>query len=387
MIFSALGGTDRVGASCYFLQLAGTNFLLDCGKGIQGLRHTYGPNFLSLSQIPGMESPARTDALLISHGHYDHIGYLPDFAEMCPYTPVYATQVTKELGKHLMWDRFRYEKDMTVEKRMGEDYLIDCALQRIHGNGYGSPFTVGNVKITFYEAGHIPGAAMIYLESPEGNVLYTGDFMREKTTLTCGYQLPAKVQPDLMILCGLHAKHPHYVPKERVSQALRKAAEKLYFGESVFLQVKQLTKGLEMVRSLAKMMEKGEFPYEPIFAEEQIVMLAERLGSLNMQVLPQNCRPYDILQLHSPRRPKGIYVGGCFGPLPALEADFSLHADYEECRRLVEGCLPSALFVVHSPKDREGEGDRLLAEEFPNIQVIYPEIGRVYGSPEGGRPQ
>ena len=316
MIFSALGGTE-------------------------GLRHTYGPNFLSLSQIPGMESPARTDALLISHGHYDHIGYLPDFAEMCPYTPVYATQVTKELGKHLMWDRFRYEKDMTVEKRMGEDYLIDCALQRIHGNGYGSPFTVGNVKITFYEAGHIPGAAMIYLESPEGNVLYTGDFMREKTTLTCGYQLPAK----------------------------------------------QLPKGLEMVRSLAQMMEKGAFPYEPIFAEEQIVMLAERLGSLNMQVLPQNCRPYDILQLHSPRRPKGIYVGGCFGPLPALEADFSLHADYEECRRLVEGWLPSALFVVHSPKDREGEGDTLLAEEFPNIQVIYPETGRVYGSPEGGRPQ
>lgn len=128
---------------------------MDCGKGVQGY-HTYGPNFLSLNQISGMESPSRTDALLISHGHYDHIGYLPDFADMCPYTPVYATQTTKEMGKHLMWDRFRYEKDATWEKRMGEDYLVDKALQRIHGNGYGSSFIVGNVKITFYEAGHIP---------------------------------------------------------------------------------------------------------------------------------------------------------------------------------------------------------------------------------------
>lgn len=379
MIFSALGGTDRVGASCYFLQLAGTNFLLDCGKGVQGY-HTYGPNFLSLNQIPGMESPSRTDALLISHGHYDHIGYLPDFADMCPYTPVYATQTTKEMGKHLMWDRFRYEKDATWEKRMGEDYLVDKALQRIHGNGYGSSFTVGNVKITFYEAGHIPGAAMIYLESPEGNVLYTGDFMRERTMMTSGYQLPLKVQPDLMILCGLHAKHPHYVPKAGISQTMKQAAKQLYLGKSAFLQVKQLTKGLEVVRMIADMMEKGELPYETIFADEQIFLLAERLGTLNMRMLPQNCRPYDVLQLHDYNRPKGIYIGGCFGALPSSEADFSLHADYSDCRQLIERYCPSVVFVVHSPKGQNEEEDTLLAEEFPNIQMIYPEAGRVYGN-------
>ena len=97
MKFIALGATDSVGASCYLLQVDGLNFLLDCGKGFIGDgKKTYGPDFTSL--IPRMfASLSQLDAILISHGHYDHIGYLPEMIHQCPNTPIYATHLTQKL--------------------------------------------------------------------------------------------------------------------------------------------------------------------------------------------------------------------------------------------------------------------------------------------------
>lgn len=70
MKFIALGAADSVGASCYFLQVDGLNFLLDCGKGFIGDgKKPYGPDFTSL--IPRMfASLSQLDAILISHGHF-----------------------------------------------------------------------------------------------------------------------------------------------------------------------------------------------------------------------------------------------------------------------------------------------------------------------------
>ena len=184
MDFIALGGTDETGASCYYIELAGTRILLDCGKGFNKVNgFDYGVNFSKLLDYADMVSLSQIDAVFISHAHFDHIAYLSYIARECRNTPVYATHITKVLGRHLMWDRLQ------LGSRPGDGGMLpDDALNNIHTVSYGRPVRIGNVKADFYNAGHIPGAMMVYFESDEKNVLYTGDFMKKGSYLTTGYR-------------------------------------------------------------------------------------------------------------------------------------------------------------------------------------------------------
>ena len=73
-LFCALGGGDHIGASCYYLQVDGHSFLLDCG-----VRST-GPSRLpQLSQLTSefLDGIWQLNQVILSHAHMDHIGALP----------------------------------------------------------------------------------------------------------------------------------------------------------------------------------------------------------------------------------------------------------------------------------------------------------------------
>jgi Cft2 family RNA processing exonuclease len=377
MDFIALGGANEVGASCYYMKLAGERILLDCGKGFTD-RITYGPDFSKLCAYSDIQTLSRIDAILISHAHYDHIAYLPVLADQCRGTPVYATNLTKEIGKYLMWDRVNIGSMRKETNFAKEDLLIDEALERIQPVGYCRSVSIGKVKAHFYEAGHIPGAAMIYFESDERNVLYTGDFMGRASCLTSGYHIPETIKPDTIILCALHAKHPHYTTYGGLGRVKSVISSCLVRGIPVYILVNQLTKGIETVHVIADKMKNHELPYADIFIDDKIWSLAERLSNVHMKVLSENCR-------RSPTYFNKIYPGVYIGSREhsrhfrnVVNVDFSLHANYSECVELIAKYSPSEVFVVHSPDDRYDEHNFSLALEFPNIQVIYPVKGNLY---------
>jgi len=377
MDFIALGGANEVGASCYYMKLAGNRILLDCGKGFTN-RITYGPDFSKLYAYTDVQTLSRIDAVIVSHAHYDHIAYLPVLADQCRSTPVYATNLTKEMGKYLMWDRVNQGSLRKETNRVKEDLLIDEALERIQPVGYWQSVNIGNVKAYFYEAGHIPGAAMVYFESDERNVLYTGDFMGRASCLTSGYHIPDSIKPDTIILCALHAKHPHYNTYDGIEKSKALISSCLARGKPVYILVNQLTKGIETVHVIANKMIDRELPYADIFIDDKIWALAERLSNVHMKVLSKNCR-------RSPTRFNKIYPGVYIGAKEhsrhfekIVHVDFSLHANYSECVELIDKYSPSEVFVVHSPDDKFDQNNFSLALEFPDIQVIYPVKGNLY---------
>ena len=114
------------------------------------------------------------------------------------------------------------------------------AIDRMQQVGYHQTFSVGSVAVTFFEAGHVPGGAAIYLQSKEGSVLYTGDYMLDRTILTPGLQLPDWVKPDVVILNGLHANHPTYRPKRTLLPILHTVQDHAASGTPLHIQVQQL---------------------------------------------------------------------------------------------------------------------------------------------------
>ena len=381
MKFIALGATDSVGASCYFLQVDGLNFLLDCGKGFIGDgKKTYGPDFTSL--IPRMfASLSQLDAILISHGHYDHIGYLPEMIHQCPNTPIYATHLTQKLGWYLMLDRCYGENESSMEKRIGTEASTRHALERIQPLNYLQPIQIGSVRITFYEAGHVPGAAMILIESQrEGKFLYTGDFRKTPSNLTLGYCLPSKVRPDVLLMCGLHAKHPHYMISDNRNTILPEICDVVDKSKPCLLPTRELTKGIEMVSFLADKMDHGELPRCPIFMDDYIWMLSERLQENGIPVLREQCHRFPRTPLST--KP-GIYVGGNnyrhhFNSV--YIPNFSLHGSYTDCSDLISALQPRTVILVHSPRDSTWghRGDTALESKFPGAAFLYPAVGCQY---------
>lgn len=382
MKFIALGGAGDIGANCYYLEADDTRLLLDCGKAVKNGVAT-GPNFTRL--IPEhIISHSQIDAVIISHGHFDHIGYLPEFNALSAGAPAYATDLTKKLGEFLMLDKLIKFEKTSDEKRLRSIISKTDALSAIIPKSLSRPFKIKNLTVTFYGAGHMPGAAMTYIESQnEGSVLYTGDFMARPTSLAREYLLPDTLKPDTLVMCGTYARQPSHYLNYDMSPVAKRAIEAFYRKRPLLITTRQMTKGIEAAMYLSDKF-KAEGADFPIFVSEGIYALAQRLGECGITVMSELWRRFPSV-IERGRQKPGIYIGGAgytylFKEQNVISADFPLHASYGDCEALISRLKPKNAIIVHSPPDSNprGNGDTLLREKFPETNVIYPAEGREY---------
>lgn len=364
-----LGGGQNIGSSCYYLRLGDKKFLLDCGNGYDSHGILRGPIFQSLIDSGEVVSLSEIDAIFISHAHYDHLGFLPVFTKNFPNIPVYATCMTKSIGKYIMNDGAKYLAD--------EEIRINKMLYYIHDYNYFEKIDLPGIEAMFYPAGHIAGAAMIYIKSNYGNVLYTGDFSPREAGSVGKYILPDEINPDVVIMCGVHAKHPDFKSRDRIDAIIDEAAFYIRNNESIYLHVKQLTKGMEFVNIINKAVDDNRINECTIFYDEKISKLAQCFNEQNMSAFSVRCRPY-----HGYNGSRGIYIGSdaAKSRMRSIEADFSLHGDYEDICTLAEKLNPKTLMIVHTAPSKTGKGSHALERRLMNINVCYPENGKLYNA-------
>ena len=371
IIFAALGGGQEVGASCYYLQIGKRHFMFDCGKGFID-KVVHGPNITTLFENPYLTSPEQIEAMFISHAHFDHIGYLPEFAEQYK-IPLYATPTTKALGKYLMWDSIG--KYFTNYKKLAWRHSSKRILNAIHTIGFNKPTDLLGYKVIFFEAGHIPGAAMILLEVEGKKILYSGDFCLQNTALTKGCTLPANIKPDLLILCGLHAKRPQYKKANNLEYILANLKYDLQRKKTIYIKVPQLTKGLELTKLLYTAMQSGEISQKKFFLDSFIWKLATRLEKSNIPSLNPYCYPTTTY------KEAGIYIATTVNrnwPSDYIEVDFTLHSDFEELKTLIRQIQPKKTLIVHTAPESSSRQKYALNKELPEFSYLYPENNRLY---------
>ncbi|WP_435063361.1 MBL fold metallo-hydrolase [Halobaculum sp. EA56] len=138
------------------------------------------------------------DAVVVSHGHLDHVGQVPALLRGDRRPTVHWTPPTAELARVLARDTLKlrgYECTYTGShvRRLGE-------VEERHG--YGDPFDVAaggtDYEVTFLDAGHIPGSAHVLVDDGDTRLLYTADFHTDDTRLLSG----STARPDAdVVVC------------------------------------------------------------------------------------------------------------------------------------------------------------------------------------------
>lgn len=166
---ACLGGFREVGRSSMLVETPESNVLLDCGVNVASDNFPY-------FNVPEFNIE-KLDAVVISHPHLDHCGYVPWLYENGYTGPLYCTAPTRDLMVLLCLDYVdichREGKEVPYTKKSVEK-VVKHTLALEYGEV--SDMTT-DIRLTLQPAGHLLGSALVHLHIGEGlhNILYTGD--------------------------------------------------------------------------------------------------------------------------------------------------------------------------------------------------------------------
>ncbi|MDO8538269.1 MAG: beta-CASP ribonuclease aCPSF1 [archaeon] len=166
-----LGGFRQVGRSCILLETPETKIIIDCGINVASQEKPY--PYLDALSFP----IDQLDAIVISHAHIDHAGFVPYLYKMGFTGPLYCTAPTRDLMTLLQFDYI----DVAIKENKEPPYNekdVKEMLKHVITREYREVTDIApDMKLTFHNASHILGSASVHLHIGEGghNVVYTGD--------------------------------------------------------------------------------------------------------------------------------------------------------------------------------------------------------------------
>ncbi|RAW16629.1 MULTISPECIES: ribonuclease J [Paenibacillus] len=203
LYIAALGGLNEIGKNMYLIQYNQDIIVIDCGSKFPD-ETLPGIDLIIPDVTYLLENQDKVRALVVTHGHEDHIGGIPYLLKQIN-IPVYASRLTRGL----------------IELKLKEHGLLRKA--DLHTVDSKSSITLGGVQVSFFATSHsIPDCLGIFFQTPGGNVVHTGDFKFDMSPVNGPY-------PDLHRMAeigkqGVHvllsestnAERPGFTPSERV---------------------------------------------------------------------------------------------------------------------------------------------------------------------------
>lgn len=264
-----VGGNEEVGRNCTIMEYGNDIIIIDLGlqfpdEDMPGVDYII-PN---LSYLKGKEKNIR--GVIITHGHYDHIGGIPHLMPVLGNPPLFATDLTCGI----------------IAKRQ-EDHRDKPRLNLFSVNS-NDVLQLGVFKVEFFGVAHsVPSSLGVIVNTPAGIIVHTGDFKLDSEPGAQSVQETEKIKAlgernVLALMCdSTNASKPgkqiaEHVIQTNIDEIIKNAKGRIIIGTfaSMIARVQQIIKACE--RSGRKVAVEG-------FSMKSNVMIAQQLGYMEIQ--------------------------------------------------------------------------------------------------------
>lgn len=280
-----LGGSGTVTGSKYLLNIDDRTILVDCGlfQGLKALR------LLNWDDFP--IDPSEIDAVVLTHAHLDHSGYLPRLFKQGYRGPVYCTRGTADLLTILLRDSAKLqEEEAEFAKKKGyskhknplplynsED--AELVFPMLEPQGFNQEVAIDDrVTVKFHNAGHILGASMVELtlHGPEQKktIVFSGDLGR--------YNDPILFPPTTLKHADILLVESTYGDRESINSDVQgelgdAISRGLDRGGCVLIPAFAVGRSQMILYYLNELMRNGDIPVVPVFMDSPMAIAATRM--------------------------------------------------------------------------------------------------------------
>jgi metallo-beta-lactamase family protein len=281
MQLSFFGATQNVTGSRYLLTCGERRVLVDCGL-FQGYKHLRLKNW---SRLPFAAN--EVDAVLLTHAHLDHSGYLPLLVKSGFKGPIYATSATLELCRILLPDsghlqeeqaqfanRHSFSKHSPALPLYTEQDAHRC-LKNFRTVAFAEEIEpAAGVRAAFTHAGHLLGAASIRVRHGDKSILFSGDVGRPHDPLMRAPAAP--VAADYLVVESTYGDrtHPTSDAQTELRDVIRRTCSR---GGVMVIPTFAVGRAQLLLLLIARLQASGEIPRIPVYLDSPMAIDATEL--------------------------------------------------------------------------------------------------------------
>ncbi len=269
MKLSFFGAAQEVTGSCFLLEDGKNKILIDCGL-------FQGSQFLdSRSHEPFLFDPKNVDALFVTHAHLDHTGRIPKLIKERFNGHIYSTLPTRDLADLMLKDSMGVlskEAERNKEAIIYTEEDVDKAMALWEGKNYHDQVQVGDFLITFYDAGHILGSAMVGVECENKKFLFTGDLGNPNNPLLLGFEKITDV--NYLIMESTYGDREHEDVEEKKLKLERVIEQSVVDRGTLMIPAFSLERTQELLWEISDMLRNKQIPNVPIFLDSPLAIKA-----------------------------------------------------------------------------------------------------------------